>query len=65
MTVAKFLGTTEAAARLGVDRSTLVRWAQSGDLTPAYKAPGKSGMYLFSAKDIEALTADDLTTSTS
>jgi excisionase family DNA binding protein len=49
------LGTTEAAAELGLERSTLARWVQLGKLTPAVKLPGPTGAMLFRRSDIDAL----------
>jgi len=49
------LGTTEAAAELGLERSTISRWVQLGRLTPALKLPGLNGAMLFHRADIEGL----------
>lgn len=49
------VGTVEAAAILGLERSTLSRWVQLGKLTPAHKLPGKNGAVLFHRSDIEDL----------
>lgn len=48
------IGTTEAAVKFDIDRSTIVRWAQTGKLTPAQRV-GASGAYLFRESDIEKL----------
>jgi excisionase family DNA binding protein len=45
----------EAAARLGVPKRTLLRWAKVG-LVPAVKLPGRTGAYLFDPADINQLT---------
>lgn len=45
----------EATELLGVGRSTLTRWVQSGRLPEARKLPGKTGVRLFHRSDIERL----------
>jgi excisionase family DNA binding protein len=50
-----FITASEAADRLGVDRSTLTRWVQAGRITPAYKAPGVRGAFLFDAAHVDSL----------
>lgn len=48
--------TNEACDLLGgIDRSTLVRWIQSGRIAPAHKLPGKTGSYLLRRADVEGL----------
>lgn len=47
-----------ACSRLGIDRSTLVRWVQSGRLKPAFKYPGSNGAYLFERAEIERIEAE-------
>lgn len=48
------LGTAQVAARLEVDRSTIVRWVQRGILVPA----GRIGStYYFDADEIETIAA--------
>ena len=37
----RWVGTPEAARRVGVDRTTLFRWYQQGQLTPAQVTPGR------------------------
>lgn len=49
------IGAAEAARILGVDRSTVTRWAQSGRLTPQTKLPSVNGALLFARADVEAL----------
>lgn len=46
----------EAAARLGVPKRTLLRWAKFG-LVPAAKLPGRTGAYLFDPATIEQLAS--------
>lgn len=52
------IGTTEAADRLGVDRSTLVLWVQLGKVQPAMKLPGRTGAYLFDPAAVSALALE-------
>lgn len=47
--------TAEVASLLKVDTATVNRWARSGRLTVAVKAPGKTGPNLFRRSDVEAL----------
>lgn len=49
------IGTTEAAERLGVERSTFFRWMQLGKIAPVHKLPGKTGALLFDPVDVDAL----------
>ena len=49
------IGTTEAAERLGVDRTTFFRWMQLGRIQAAMKLPGKTGALLFRIEDVDAL----------
>ena len=51
------IGTTEAAERLGVDRSTFFRWMQLGRITPVLKLPGQTGAMLFNPDDVDALAS--------
>jgi len=46
------LVTAEAAEILGVDRATVVRWAEKGKLLPIRKLPGRNGDYLFSRDEV-------------
>ena len=50
------IGTAEAARILGKSPRTIHRLVDSGQLTPAFTAPGgHHGAYLFRREDIEAL----------
>lgn len=49
------IGTTEAARRCGVDRTTFFRWMQLGRIEPAMKLPGATGALLFNVADVDAL----------
>lgn len=51
----QLIGTTEAAQRCGVDRSTFFRWVQLGKVTAVTKMPGRTGALLFDPADIDAL----------
>lgn len=39
-TAAKLVGTGEAAKQLGIDRTTLGRWAAAGLVAPAFRTVG-------------------------
>lgn len=45
----------EAATLLGVDRRSVVRFVDRGELTPSLKLPGRTGAYLFERADVEQL----------
>lgn len=47
------LSADEVARSLRAERSTIIRWARSGDL-PGHKLPGKTGSWVFRAGDVEA-----------
>ena len=47
------IGSTEAAAVLGVSRSTVNRWADLGKLVPVFKCEGKRGARFFNRSEIE------------
>lgn len=49
------IGTAEACAILGVDRSTVKRWVDRGRLKSAGKLPGPTGAYLFRRSVVLAL----------
>ena len=53
------IGTTQAAERLGVDRTTFFRWMQLGRIKPVIKLPGRTGAMLFDPADVDALAAPD------
>lgn len=57
MTAPEYLPTAEVATRLAVDVRTVHRMVARGALTPALKAPGLRGAYLFSPADVSALEA--------
>lgn len=52
------IGGSQAAQILGVHRSTLSRWTQSGRITPVVQLPGRNGVVLYRRIDVEALSAD-------
>lgn len=39
---------------LNVNRATVARMVERGDLTAAAKGPGRTGAYLFAADDVKA-----------
>lgn len=53
--MADLIGTTEAAARKKVDRSTFFRWVQLGYISPVLKLPGQTGAMLFDPDEVDAL----------
>lgn len=53
----ELIGSREACALLGIDKSTLSRWVAAGKLNPAYRAPGTNGAMVFNRDDIDALVA--------
>lgn len=56
MSEIEFLTAAQVADRLGVSIKTVARWANSGQLPTAVKAPGLRGARLFRATDIDTLT---------
>ncbi|AYN55958.1 DNA binding protein [Arthrobacter phage Noely] len=48
------IGAQEACALLGIDRSTLTRWIQSGSARPLAQLDGPGGAYVFDRTDVEA-----------
>lgn len=50
----------EAAALIGVDRSTINRWITRGRLAPTRKLPGRTGTTLVSSADVLALVSLDV-----
>jgi len=48
------LTSREVCDRLGIDRSTLTRWVQSGRIEAAQKLPGLRGAYLFTETALNA-----------
>lgn len=53
--VAKLIGSAEAALILKIDRSVLLRRVQAGAVPTVDKLPAATGAYLFSREAIEAL----------
>lgn len=51
------LSTVEAAAIIGVERSTLSRWIDSGRIAPALKLPGINGAHLFARSEVDRVAA--------
>lgn len=50
---ANLLSTKEVAEILSYSIATVKRLALRGDLTPAFKVPGKTGAYLFAPEVVE------------
>lgn len=48
------LTAAETAQRLNVDRSVVLKLANSGRLPVAMKLPGRTGAYLFDPADVDA-----------
>lgn len=48
------LSSAEAAKALGIDRSTLTRWVDSGRIVPLAKAPGLRGAFMFTSAAVAA-----------
>ena len=53
-----FLGSSEVCERIGIDRSTLTRWIQTGRIAYVQKLPGATGVYLFDPVEVERARAD-------
>ena len=54
----KMISSKEACDLLGVNRSTLSRWAADGTLSPVHKLPGTNGAFLFDRRAVERLHDD-------
>lgn len=52
----EFLSSSEVAARLGIDKSTLSRWVKAGRIKPVYTAPG--GAQIFTVAEVERVQAN-------
>lgn len=55
----EFVVTAEAAEHLQVSTRQIARMVKTGKLTPAFKANGVRGAYLFDRSQIEALAQGD------
>lgn len=53
-----YLGTVEACERIGIDRSTMTRWVQSGRIKFAQRMPGPKGVYLFDPAEVERVRVE-------
>lgn len=51
----ELIGSADVCALLGIERSTLIRWVQLGQVKYTIKMPGKSGAYLFDPEYIARL----------
>lgn len=54
---AALIGTTEAAERCKVNRTTFFRWVQLGKIAPKVRMPGATGAMLFDPDEVDALAA--------
>lgn len=52
------IGTTDAAIRCGVDRTTFFRWVQLGKIAYEVKMPGDTGAMLFTLEAVDRLIAE-------
>ena len=55
------LNTDEASEILGIDRSTLTRWAATEEMRErlgASKLPGRTGAWVFNRPDVERVAAE-------
>lgn len=52
-----YFSAANVAAQLGVDRSTVTRWVESGYIRPAVQLVGERGAHGFSAEEIERVRA--------
>lgn len=52
------LTASQAATAVGVNRRTIMRWAESGRLPVALKLPGDTGTTLFASADVGRLAAE-------
>lgn len=55
---AELVNTVEAAKMLGVDRSTVTRWVNSGRLEPVLTVPGYRGNFLFAPETLAGFEAE-------
>lgn len=52
------IGTSEAADRCGVERTTFFRWVQLGEIASVAKLPGRTGALLFDPDEVDALATE-------
>lgn len=52
------LTSAEAADQLGIERSTLSRWAQIGKIEVAHRLPGKTGVMFFDPAEVDRVAAE-------
>lgn len=50
--------TAEACELIGIDKSTLSRWVQSGRIAYVQKLPGRNGAFLFDPTEVERVRLD-------
>lgn len=56
--LSNLIGSTEAARTIGVDKTTLSRWAAAGKITAAHQLPGKNGAVLFTREEVARCAAE-------
>ena len=54
----QLLTTAEAAQRLHVDRSVVIKLVAQGRLVPAMKLPGRTGAHLFQPAEVDRFAAE-------
>lgn len=52
----ELIGVAEASEITGLDRRTIHRKVDRGELTPVSKLPGLRGAYIFDRNEVEALS---------
>lgn len=57
----RLIGSAQAAKIFGVDRATINRWAQAGEIPVAYDPETEKGARLFDADVIEQLAREKAT----
>ena len=53
-----YLTSATVCDALGIKRHTLSRWVAAGRITPAIKAPGLRGAFLFDPAEVERLRTE-------
>jgi predicted site-specific integrase-resolvase len=51
----ELIASIDVCKRLGIDRSTLSRWVQTGRATPAMRLGAGRGAFLFTAAEVDRL----------
>lgn len=53
-----YLTTSQVAAAVPMDGSTISRWVKEGRVTPAFRLPGRRGTMMWTADVIDVLRAE-------